>query len=162
MEELSFKETPKFKNPEEELSFLRERLAEKEKEVLSSKQEVSKEELAERVISDYEKHPAEEVMKKSSLLKEKAKEEIILRLHPEPHDKKMEELLAIVMEKGISNALSLVEKLNNPHIDDDFHRFLVQYLASAGKIPGLKEQSPLEKTLKMKLFEISLPVLICQ
>ena len=158
MEELSFKENPKFKNPEEELSFLRERLAEKEKEVLSSKQEVSKEELAERVISDYEKHPAEEVMKKSSLLKEKAKEEIILRLHPEPHDKKMEELLAIVMEKGISNALSLVEKLNNPHIDDDFHRFLVQYLVSAGKIPGLKEQSPLEKTLKMKLFEISLPV----
>jgi hypothetical protein len=158
MEELSFKEIPKFKNPEEELSFLRERLAEKEKEVLSSNQESSREELAKEVISAYEKHPAEEVMKKSSLLREKDREEIVLRLHPETHDKKMEELLTVVLEKGISNALSLVEKLNNPHIDDDFHRFLVQYLSSVGIIPGLKEHSPLEKTLKMKLFEISLPV----
>jgi len=158
MEELKFKESQKFKNPEDELAFLRERLAEKEKEVLSSSREASKEELAEDIISEYKKYPPKEVIKKNLLIKEKDQERLVLRLHPEPHDKKMEELLAVVMEKGISNALSLVEKLNNPHIDDDFHRFLVQYLASLSKIPGLKENSPLEKTLKMKLFEISLPV----
>lgn len=158
MEEFNFKENKKFKNPEEELSFLRERLAEKEKEVLSTNKESSKEELAKDVISEYEKYSPKEVVKKSLLIKEKDQEKIILKLHPETHDRKMEELLGVVLEKGISNALSLVEKLNSPHLDDDFHRFLVQYLASTGKIPGLKEHSPLEKTLKMRLFEISLPV----
>lgn len=157
MRESSFKETPKFKNPEEELSFLRARLEQKEKEALEAKRKTSPEELTKEVIDEYQEKSPKEVMKKRAVMKEEEVEAVVLRLKPEAHDDKMEELLAIVLEKGISNALSVVERLKSPHIDDDFHRFLVQYLASVKKIPGLKEGGPLDKTLKMKLFEVSLP-----
>ena len=84
-------------------------------------------------------------------------ENLVLRLKPETHDSKMEELLGILLDKGISNALSVVAKMNSPHLDADFHRFLVQYLYTTHKVPGLKEGTPLFKTLNMKLFEITLP-----
>ena len=68
----------------------------------------------------------------------------------------MEELLGIVVTKGIRNALSIVEKMNDPHVDDDFHRILIQYLKT-GQAFDLKEGTPLYKSLNMTLFEITLP-----
>ena len=56
-------------------------------------------------------------------MKSEEKDAIVLNLKPEAHDKKMEELLSILLERGIKNALDIVEKLDDPHIDDDFHRF---------------------------------------
>lgn len=96
-------------------------------------------------------------MHPSIALKPQESDQLALRLHPENHDAKMEELLGILLDKGISGALSVIAKMNNPHLDDDFHRFLVQYLYSTHKIPGLKEGTPLFKSLDMKLFEITLP-----
>lgn len=157
MEGLNINNAPKFQNPQEELDFLRAHIARREKELGEQGKEASKEQLAHEVISEYKKYQPEDVMHKKSVIKEKEIENLVLRLHPEPHDSKMEELLDILLSKGISNALSVVNKMNNPHIDDDFHRFLVQYLYSTHKIPGLKEQTPLFKVLDMKLFEISLP-----
>lgn len=119
--------------------------------------DVNKEHLASSVIGEYRKLDPASVMHKDAVISEKAKHDLVLRLHPETHDHKMEELLGILLDKGISNALSVVGKMNNPHLDDDFHRFLVQYLYSTHKIPGLKEGSPLFKSLDMKLFEITLP-----
>ena len=60
-------------------------------------------------------------------------------LKPEAHDKKMEELLSYSSRTRNQNALDIVEKLDDPHIDDDFHRFLVQYYFSAGNVRGLSE-----------------------
>lgn len=157
MEGINLNNAPKFKSPQEELEYLRARLAEKEKALSEQGQEVSKEELAHTVIEEYKKYEPEEVMHKSAVIPEADAESLVLRLHPETHDNKMEELLGILLDKGISSALSIVAKLNNPHLDDDFHRFLVQYLYSIHKIPGLKEGTPLFKSLDMKLFEIALP-----
>jgi len=47
--------------------------------------------------------------------------------------------------------------MNNPHIQDDFHRFLVQYIKAGYVIMGLDEKNPLAKTLGRTLFEITLP-----
>ncbi len=69
----------------------------------------------------------------------------------------MEEILGILLTKGIKNAMSIVESMNNPHIDDDFHRLLIQYLKTGQIISGLKESSPLWKELNMTLFEVTLP-----
>jgi len=157
MENLNLANTPKFKTPQEELEFLRAHIAEREKAIGGQGQEVNKEQLAHDVINEYKKYEPEEVMHKSAIIKKDVVEGMVLRLKPETHDSKMEELLGILLNKGISNALSVVEKMNNPHIDDDFHRFLVQYLYSTHKIPGLKESTPLFKSLDMKLFEITLP-----
>lgn len=157
MEGLNLNNAPKFKTPEEELVFLRAHLAEHEKKLSEKGQEVNKEDLAHNLISEYRKLEPTEVMHKSAVMNKNETEELVLRLKPETHDSKMEELLGILLDKGISNALSIVAKMNNPHLDDDFHRFLVQYLYSTHKVPGLKEGTPLFKSLDMKLFEITLP-----
>lgn len=157
MEGLNLNNAPKFKNPQEELEFLRAHIAEREKAIQEQGKEVNKENLAHDVISEYRKYEPIDVMHKNAVLKKSEAESLVLRLHPEPHDNKMEELLGILLDKGISNTLSIVNKMNNPHLDDDFHRFLVQYLYNTHKIPGLKESTPLFKSLDMKLFEITLP-----
>ncbi|HLP86844.1 MAG TPA: hypothetical protein VK153_03165 [Candidatus Paceibacterota bacterium] len=157
MEGFNLNNAPKFKTPEEELEFLRAHIAEKEKALLEKGQEANKEQLAHNVISEYRKYEPEEVMHKNAVINKNEAENLVLRLHPETHDNKMEELLGVLLSKGVSNTLSIVSKMNNPHLDDDFHRFLVQYLSSTHKIPGLKESTPLWKSLDMKLFEITLP-----
>ncbi len=157
MEGLNLNNAPKFKSPQEELEFLRAHIAEREKAFAEAGTEYSKAEIAHEVLKEYKKYEPEDVMHKSATIADKDAENLVLRLHPEPHDSKMEEMLGILLNKGISNALSIIGKMNNPHLDDDFHRFLVQYLYSAHKIPGLKEGTPLFKSLDMKLFEITLP-----
>ena len=69
----------------------------------------------------------------------------------------MEELLGIVVTKGVRNALSVVEAMGNPHIDDDFHRILIQYLKTGQGMLDFKEGTPIYKSLNMTLFEITLP-----
>jgi hypothetical protein len=157
MEGINLDNTPKFKTPQEELEFLRAHIAEREKALGEQGKEVNKQELAHNVISEYRKYEPEEVMHKDAVIKKNDAEKLVLRLHPEPHDNKMEEMLGVLLDKGISNTLSIISKMNNPHLDDDFHRFLVQYLYSTHKVPGLKENTPLFKSLDMKLFEITLP-----
>ena len=157
MEGFNLNNAPKFKSPEEELEFLRAHIKEREEALVNQGQEVNKEQLAHNVISEYRKFEPEDVMHKNAVLGKSEAESFALRLHPESHDNRMEELLGFLLDKGISNTLSVVSKMNNPHLDDDFHRFLVQYLYSTHKIPGLKEGTPLFKSLDMKLFEITLP-----
>ena len=157
MEGLNLNNAPKFKSPEEELAFLRAHIAERERVLMEAGEKTNKESLAEQVVSEYQKFEPKEVLEKRAVMKEPELEKVVLRLAPEEHDKKIEELFGVLTEKGISNTLALVMKLNNPHLDDDFHRFLVQYLSTTSNIPGLKEGTPLHKTLDMKLFEVSLP-----
>jgi len=157
MEGFNLNNAPKFKTPEEELAFLRAHIAEREKAISGQGIEINKEDLAHNVISEYRKLEPENVLHKNAVMKKSDVENFVLRLQPETHDSKMEELLGILLDKGISNALSVVAKMNNPHLDDDFHRFLVQYLYTTHKVPGLKEGTPLFKSLNMKLFEIALP-----
>jgi hypothetical protein len=157
MENFSLQNAPKFKDAQEELAFLRAHIAEREQALSEQGQDINKESLTSDVISEYKKFDPADIMHHDVVVKEKDVDALVLRLKPEPHDAKMEEMLAILLDKGISNALSIMSRLNNPHIDDDFHRFLVQYLYSVHKVPGLKEGSPLFKSLNMKLFEITLP-----
>lgn len=157
MEGFNFNNAPKFKTPQEELDFLRAHIAEKEKALVEQGKEVNKENIAHDLIHEYRKHEPEDVLHKSAVISGKEAEGLVLRLKPENHDSKMEELLGVLLDKGVSNALSVIARMNNPHLDDDFHRFLVQYLSSTHKVPGLKEGTPLFKSLDMKLFEITLP-----
>lgn len=157
MEGLNFNNSPKFKTPQEELEFLRAHIAERERVINQQGKEVNKDHIAHDVISEYRKYEPNEVMHKDSVIGKSEALDLVLRLRKEPHDNKMEEMLGILLSKGISNALSIISGMHNPHLDDDFHRFLVQYLYTTHKIPGLKESTPLFKSLDMKLFEITLP-----
>jgi TraM recognition site of TraD and TraG/Type IV secretion-system coupling protein DNA-binding domain len=157
MENYSLNNAPKFKSAEEELTFLRAHLAEKEANLKLAGQEANKERVATGLINEYKKLEPAEVMHKSAVMNAEHAEALVLRLRPEAHDSKMEEMLGVLLDKGVSTALSLIAKMDNPHLDDDFHRFLVQYLYSTHQVPGLKERTPLFKALDMKLFEITLP-----
>jgi len=63
--------------------------------------------------------------------------------------------MMLVRTKGIHNALSVVTKMNNPHLEDDFHRMLVAYV-KAGYETRLRPKDTTVKSLKMTLFEIQL------
>ena len=157
MESIRFTETPKFKNPEEEIRFLRERLKEKERSLEHMPTTPERERLTEETIGEYQAREPEEVLEESYRAKEREVEKIVLELSPEEHDETMEELLGILQEQGLKNTLSVLEKMDNPHITDDFHRFLVQYIHHDPELSGLEPGSQIFKALHMKLYEIALP-----
>jgi hypothetical protein len=158
MEPTFFKEMPKFKTPEEELDYLRAHVKEREEQLIKiGHVERTMENAAGDVIRDYKTIPVHQLIHKNNIIKEKEVKGIVLALRPETHDNIMEELLGIVITKGVRNALSVVEEMNNPHVDDDFHRILIQYLKNGYAALDLKENSPTYKALNMTLFEITLP-----
>ncbi len=154
MEKLQTNEIPVFKTPEEELEYLRAKVYE-HASTAETRQEMHS--LVQKTVEEYKKQPINEVLHPKMQLSDKKIEKIVLDLEPEEHDEKIAELLGLLQEKGIWNTLSVIEKLNDPHIDDDFHRFLVQYLKQGFPLDGLKDKSTLYKALHMTLFEIALP-----
>ncbi len=157
MNPVSFEGQTKSTNPTEELSRLREAAVARIEEAKSRGVEVAPQEAAHEKVKQYAQVAPSEVLHPDYALKPHEEESIVLQLTPEAHDKKIEQLIAIIQEKGIRNALSVVEKMNNPHLLDDFHRFLIQFVASGYPITGLKEKDELWKPLHMALFEVSLP-----
>jgi hypothetical protein len=148
---------PKFTTPEEELEYLRAKVAKHENDLIDKGHFEHAKEVVSNVISEYKEVPIEKVIHKENIIKEKDAEGIVLKLKPEVHDTVMEELLGIVITKGVRNALSIVASMNNPHIDDDFHRLLIQFLKTGTIKPDVREGTPLHKSLNMTLFEVTLP-----
>lgn len=157
MESFNPYEGKKFSSSEEELSFLREQIAKKEREFTANKKRQPQEAIAKEVFKEYKRQKPEVVLAEDRRLEEKEAKAIVLKLSPEKHDNQMAELLAILQEKGVMNALSVASRMNNPHIEDDFERFLVQYVKEGYLLVGAKEKSPLFKALRMTLYEIALP-----
>jgi hypothetical protein len=150
-----------FSSAEEELQYLRKMISQKEAMLSthpeSQEREKEREDLIIQEIKDYSVVDAEKVLHPDFHVPESKTGEIVLELAPETHDKKMEELLSIMLEKGILNAINVARGFGNPHIESDFHRFLVEYIKKGYLAPGLKEKSPLDKTLRKTVYEIQLP-----
>ena len=139
---------PKFKTPEEELDYLRTHISKKEQELIDTGHfEHANANALRETVSEYKDIPIGEVIHKENRMTESDQEGIVLKLAPETHDVIMEELLGLVITKGIRNALSVVDKMDSPHIDDDFHRLLIQYLKTGQVIFDLKDGTPLYKSL---------------
>lgn len=144
--------------PEQELAYLREQIAQKEQELAALKVPQSRELIAhERVL--HHREQGHEVLAPEYQLSPAAAAELALNLDPESDDETIDELRGIMETKGIKNAFSVLEKLNSPHLEDDFHRFLVQYLLKESQIPGFTEKQPAWRALHMSLYEIALPEL---
>ncbi len=149
-------ELPGFSSPEEELAFLREEVVRKEKALADNGISPERTQVVKETIASYT-----EASPKTTASVSKAEEmeqgALVLDLSPEPHDKQIAGLIKVLEEKGVRNAFSVVEKMNNPHLYDDFHRFLVQYIQQGIVVKDLPERSLLSRSLHMTLFEISLP-----
>jgi hypothetical protein len=150
--------TPNFTAPEQEIQFLRnelERHVDKHQESISV--EKKREQAADNILQSYKKTSIDDIIHESRHIQQKEAEGITLRLSPEEHDTLIEDLYSLMMEKGIKNTIELIKRMNNPHIEDDFHRFLVQFLASHYEVPGLKPKTDLAKSLGLRIYEIVLP-----
>jgi hypothetical protein len=157
MEGTYFKEIPKFNSPEEEIDFLRKHIESRERELRESGAPKTQEEVSRETVAAYDLLPKEEILHKDYAVPEYHADQVVLDLKPEAHDETISELYGFLLENGIKNTLDLVAKMDNPHIEDDFHRFLVQFLHASGEVPGLRESSPEFKSLNLSLFEITLP-----
>ncbi len=151
------RETTQFKSPEEELVYLRERVAEQERANAERGLERSRAEVTHETISAYKKADTKDVLHESYRATPSETEAMTLALRPEEHDSAIEELYGMLLERGIKNTLDVIARMKNPHIEDDFHRFLVQFLHASGSVPGLSERNPEWQSLHLSLFEITLP-----
>ena len=124
--ERSTLESTKFSTPEEEIDYLRGKVSEREAELEQKNETVDREATIDTEVKTYRQTEPDKILTPEYQLSQKDIESIELDLVPEEHDTKMSELLLLLNEKGIRNTLSVVEKMNSPHIEDDFHRFLVQ------------------------------------
>jgi hypothetical protein len=97
---------------------------------------------------------------KSPLDEKGGGQNIILELTPDANDKDMEELLGILQARGFEAALEELDKIGNPHLEDDFHRLLVQYKKEGHHIPGLHKNHhhhDLAEALDFVLLEVHVP-----
>jgi hypothetical protein len=143
--------------PEEELAYLRSQVEAKERELAALKQERPRESVVRDRIIHHARVEPEAVLAPAYQLSETEVRTLALNLDPEGDDETMNDLRKLAEEKGIRNALSVLEKMDSPHLEDDFHRFLVQYLAAGMPVPGWSEKEPAWRALHMTLYEIALP-----
>ncbi|MDP1689807.1 MAG: hypothetical protein Q8L52_01210 [bacterium] len=149
--------------PEEELVYLREQVAQKEAQLantLPAGKQVERAQIISEQITTHQAAP-EEVLAPEYRISEATKasevDAILAELNLGGGEAAIKSLQETVDEKGIKNALSVMEKLGDPHVADDFHRFLVRYIAAGILPPNTDEAAPRFKALKMTLYEITLP-----
>lgn len=161
----------KLRSVEEELAYLRKRIAEKKRDAENIGLKPNEEKIARTELAEYKRTPAAEVLHSEFKTpdtevvaqavgiigegNERSREGMNLKLTPEEHDEKMQELIALAQEKGIKNALSVVEKIGDFHLTDDFHRYLSEYLKEGGVAPSLNPKEKLYKGLHMVLYEVA-------
>ena len=142
---------------EDELALLRAQIAAKEEELAALKQEQPRALIAHERVIEHRSKPAEEVISPDLRLSNDEVQGIALNLDPDDNDATMEELRTIMELKGVHNAFAVLQKLDNEHLQDDFHRFLVQYLLAGMPVKGFSEGQPAWKALHMTLYEVALP-----
>ncbi len=144
----------KFKSPEEELHYLRERVREQEKALDVHPNTHETERIAKREVASYAEVPSATVLHETVVMPEHETVRHLLKLEPEVHDKQLDGLLAIVAQRGIRNVLSVAARMKNPHLEDDLHRALVRYIAEGLPDKGMKPPEDVQRALHLVLFEI--------
>ncbi|MCA9361210.1 type IV secretion system DNA-binding domain-containing protein [Candidatus Kaiserbacteria bacterium] len=148
----------KFASPEEEITFLRNQIASKERELLERSPEADRtdlESIAKHELLEYGTFTPNSVLDKAHQLPDKEVTESVIKVETtlEP----IEEIIQIAKEKGIHNALTVLEKTKNAFTTDEVHRRLIELIKSDVAIQNLKEGVPPWQILHMTLFEVSLP-----
>ena len=152
-------------SPEEEIAHLREQIKQKEQEmetkggVEASEGESSVETPTppeKSAVSEYAEGASENVLAPEYQMGDQQADEVVLNIEPETHDKQMDELLSIMAEEGLKNTLDIVQKLDDPHLEDDFHRVLVQYVKQGYPLDGLPDSGQERRVLNRELFEVIL------
>lgn len=149
---------PKFSSPEEEIAFLRQQIAEKERVLLSRSPEADTEELraaGAEALHEYGTFTPNAVLAREQQLP--AVEFAGAVANVETSLDPTEEIIQIAQEKGVYNALSVMQQAKNAHMTDDVHAQLIEMIKQGVELQGLRENVPPWHILHMTLFAISLP-----
>ncbi len=139
---------------------MRQKVALRERELLARSPEIDQadvETVARQEIQDYNMFTPKMVLNKDHQLSEHdvAAHSELVALAAEP----ISDIMSLVETKGIRNALSVLEKLDNAYVVDEVHRRLVELIRSGRAIQDLKEDVPPWQLLHLTLFEVTLPEL---
>ncbi len=151
---------PKLSTPEEELAYLREQVTRKEAELSARAAPLERARVISEQIHAHRSAP-EDVLAHGYRMSEAAAHDtaskILAELHLGGSEAAIASLRSTMEEKGIKNAFAVLERLHDPHITDDFHRYLVQYVAAGLPLAGANETAPRFQAFRMTLYEIALP-----
>ena len=151
-----------FSNPQEELEYLRARVAEHEQVADHpdgldlGNNEFETKRAQQKTVKEYAAAEQEEVLTEGYAMGEYESAGVALGLEPEKHDEQVDQLLVIARDRGIKNALTVAQKLGSPHLEDDFHRVLVQYISEGMPASGVKDTTETWQALHMTLYEVSI------
>lgn len=147
-----------FASPQEEIAYLRAQIALKEREVLYRTPEIDAtdvETIAKKELFEYGTFTPQVILTKEHQLKEEelasSVEQVLSSHNP------VEEIIKVAIERGIHNALSVVEKSGSAFTTDEVHRKLIELIKEGKHIGNLKEGVPPWQILHMTLFEVALP-----
>ena len=147
-----------FSNTAEEIAFLREQIAHKERELLDRSGEVAATELEQvgtETLREYGSFTPKTVL---SGQHEAHNFDATHSAEQLQHaDSPIEDVLQIAAEKGIRQALSVVEKLEDAYLIDEVHRRLVAEIRGGRQLQDMKEGVPPWHIMHMTLFEVTLP-----
>jgi hypothetical protein len=149
-----------FSTPEQEIEFLRARIAEREREMLSRTPEIDRtdiETVGRQELKNYTSFTPKMVLDKEYALSDETLQQSVEAVNVS-HDP-VEDILQIAFEKGIRNALTVLEQTNNTYIVDEVHRKLIEQIREGAKMADLKEGLPPWHILHMTLFEVTLPAM---
>lgn len=147
-----------FSSPEEEIAFLKNQIAERERDLLSRQREIDQgdiETLGKQTLNEYHSFTPESVLKKEQQLQGSELAGAVGQVEVAHH--KADEVMKVAMTEGIRNALTVLEKINDAYLTDEVHRQLIEYIKSGKTVQDLKEGVPPWQVLHMTLFEITLP-----
>ncbi len=149
-----------FASPDDEIKYLRAEIAKRERELLARQPEADHhdfEAVAKETLRDYSLFTPRVVLDESKILKGHDlavhQERMASTRTPE------EDIVTLAFEKGIRNALSTLEKVDNAYTIDNVHRVLIEHIKQGRTTQDLKEGVPPWQILHMTLFEVTLPEL---
>ncbi len=147
-----------FSSPDEEIEYLRQRIAQRERELLSRSPEIDRtdvETIGKQELSQYVSFTPKLILDKSYQISEEDLQhstEMISISHDPAED-----IMRMVVEKGVRNALSVLESTQNAFVIDEVHRRLIEHIRGGAQIADLKEGLPAWHLLHMTLYEVTLP-----
>lgn len=147
---------PELASLDQEVSFLRNQIKEKMERAKGYEDRFTEKDHAHEVVRDFKAAPIERIVPEQNRITGGEKHRLLEWLLPRPTDEQVGMLAQVMADRGIKNALHMAEELDDSQVEDDFDRFLVQYLISGHEVKNdiSKEEW---KALHMKLFEIVLP-----
>lgn len=148
----------RFASPEEEIAYLREQIALRERSVLDRSIHADHHELlaaGKDALRDYAEHAPSMVLAPKHQMSEHE-----ARGHAEMIDAAMHKadgIVSIAFARGIKNALIVLEKQSDPHLTDEVHSALIEAIKDGRRMSDMREGGTLWNVLHMTLFEVALP-----